>query len=183
MTFRTASGREFHLEDLRWRPALVDLTDIAVALSHTCRFGGHVTHFHSVAAHSVLVSEFVEASLEHLDAARRRQGAALGLLHDASEAYLGDVCRPLKRLAAMDGYRRLEVEVTEAIWQRFDLWGAFQDEALTLAVRVADDRLCRIEQRDLQGVHYPDPHPVIRSLRPRDARALFLERAAALGLE
>jgi len=183
VTFRTVSGRELDLEAID--VADIDLEDIAAALSRTCRFGGHVVHYHSVAAHSVLVSELVQASLEHLDVARRRQGAALGLLHDASEAYLGDVCRPLKVLPLMAGYRDLEAALTMQIWTRFGLAEAAQDQVLRVAVTVADDRLCRVEQRDLQALPlaHPDPYPPVRALNPLRAEALFLERAAALGLE
>ncbi|HMN09284.1 MAG TPA: hypothetical protein PKC83_10910 [Gemmatimonadaceae bacterium] len=183
MTFRTFTGRELVLDALRASDIALD--DIAAALSRLCRFGGHVAMYHSVAAHSVQVSELVEASLEHLDRGRRRQGAALALLHDASEAYLGDITRPLKRLPIMAGYRDLEAALTMQIWARFGLAAASQDSVLRMAVTVADDRLCRVEQRDLQGVPlaHPDPLPLVRSMRPREAETLFLERAAALGLE
>lgn len=183
MTFRTYTGRELDLEALAAED--IDLHDIAAALSRVCRFGGHVAMFHSVAAHSVHVSELVEQSLDHLDPARRRHGAALGLLHDASEAYLGDITRPLKRLPIMAGYRDLEAALTMQIWTRFGLAEAGQDFTLRMAVRVADDRLCRVEQRDLQGLPlaHPDPYPPVRALNPLRAEALFLERASALGLE
>ncbi|MCC6672146.1 MAG: hypothetical protein IT458_13880 [Planctomycetes bacterium] len=183
MTFRTASGRELDLEAVDTTDIV--LADIAAALSRICRFGGHVAMYHSVAAHSVQVSELVEASLDHLDNGRRRQGAALALLHDASEAYLGDITRPLKRLPIMAGYRDLEAALTMQIWTRFGLAEAGQDSVLRMAVTVADDRLCRVEQRDLQGVPlaHPDPYPPVRALNPLRAEALFLERASALGLE
>lgn len=183
MTFRTYLGLEVDLEAIK--ASDIELADIAAALSRLCRFGGHVAMYHSVAAHSVQVSELVEASLDHLDNGRRRQGAALALLHDASEAYLGDITRPLKRLPIMAGYRDLEAALTMQIWARFGLAAASQDSVLRMAVTVADDRLCRVEQRDLQGVPlaHPDPLPPVRSMRPRDAETLFLERASALGLE
>lgn len=181
MTFRAYSGAELDLEHLQ--PADLQLQDIARALSHICRFGGHVRGFHSVAAHSVLVSELVWASLEHLDMTRRRAGAALGLLHDASEAYLGDVVRPLKYTPLMAPYVALEARVMAAVWDRFGLSAAAADQVLAVAVKAADDRLCRVEQRDLQGAAFDDPHAPITLMRPVDARTQFLERAALLGLE
>lgn len=181
MTFRAYSGAELDLEHLQ--PSDLQLLDIARALSHVCRFGGHVRGFHSVAAHSVLCSELVWASLEHVDINRRRQGAAMGLLHDASEAYLGDVVRPLKYSDRMTPYLALERRVMDAVWERFGLIKAAGDPVLSVAVKAADDRLCRVEQRDLQGAVLDDPHPPITLLRPVDARTQFLERATLLGLE
>lgn len=66
-------------------PADVDIIDIAHALSMQCRYNGHVRRFMSVAEHCVLISENVPA-----------QDALWGLLHDATEAYVGDMIRPLR---------------------------------------------------------------------------------------
>ncbi len=71
-----------------------------------CRFGGHCREFYSVAQHSVRVAMAVPIEV-------RLQA----LLHDASEAYLGDVVRPLKRL--MPNYRGLEAKVLSVIMARF----------------------------------------------------------------
>ena len=181
MTFQTFSGRKVDLEALQ--PDDLELQDIATALSHICRFGGHVRGFHSVAAHSVLVSELAWASLDHLDVRRRRAGAALGLMHDASEAYLVDIVRPLKYRPAMAAYVELERRVMAAVWARFGLTKAAADHVLVVAVKAADDRLCRVEQRDLQGATLDDSHAPITLMRPVDARNQFLERAALLGVE
>lgn len=93
----TASGRNVYLADPR--PEDIDVEDIAHALSHLCHWVGHARRFISIAEHSVLVSH----QFGH-------PGEALwGLLHDAPEAYLGDVSRPLKRM--LPEYSRLE-----ALW-------------------------------------------------------------------
>ncbi|MBM4346349.1 MAG: hypothetical protein FJ100_23485, partial [Deltaproteobacteria bacterium] len=88
--FHTASGVSFNLsnpkaEDIR-------LTDIAHALSRIPRFGGHLDKHYSVANHSLVVLRvFREARPQ---ATAREQLTAL--LHDAAEAYVGDVITPLK---------------------------------------------------------------------------------------
>jgi hypothetical protein len=83
------------LQTVSWRwvnpfdpdPEQLDIRDIARALAKRCRFGGHCRVFYSVAQHSVIVSELVEqrgGDVEDVFAA---------LMHDASEAYLGDARR------------------------------------------------------------------------------------------
>ena len=81
----TCTGRRVHIAAPL--PEEIAVEDIAHALSHTCRFAGHTREFYSVAQHSVLVSELLED----------RRASLWGLLHDASEAYLHDLTRPLKR--------------------------------------------------------------------------------------
>lgn len=86
----TSTGKWFDI--LRPDPSLIDLHDIASALSKLCRFGGHCQQFYSVAEHSILAAKMM----------RQRNGGnpALirwALLHDASEAYVVDIPRPAKR--------------------------------------------------------------------------------------
>src|SRR4051812_20612492 len=81
---QTYTGRAFWPLDAQ--PEDVDPLDIAAALSMLCRYGGHVSRFYSVAEHCLLMSEAVAP--EH---------ALWALLHDATEAYMGDMVRPLKR--------------------------------------------------------------------------------------
>lgn len=94
-------------------PAAINPWDIAQALSRQARFGGHGRSFYSVAEHSVNAHRL--AVLDGLDPAVRR----LVLLHDAAEAYLGDVVLPLKR--HLPDYARIESRMQAAIAERFSL--------------------------------------------------------------
>lgn len=129
-TYRT--GREV---SLLWpRSAAIAIEDIACALSRQCRFVGHVAWPYSVAQHSVLASFLVP-----------RSAALWALLHDASEAYLGDVSLPLKATPVMARYRALEALWERTIFDRFGLHGP-----VPACVAAADAELLRVEQKVLQ---------------------------------
>lgn len=103
---QTSSGRQFWPMDPR--PEDVFIEDVAHALAHLCRYGGHVLKFYSVAEHSVHLARHV--SPEH---------ALWALLHDASEAYLVDVPRPIKPFLV--NYYDAEAKIMAAICERFGL--------------------------------------------------------------
>lgn len=87
---------------------MINIEDIAHALSNLCRFGGHTRKFYSVAQHSILCSLYVH------DAYKRE-----ALLHDAAEAYLVDLPSPIKR--KMYDYQKIEKNLHEIIAQKFGL--------------------------------------------------------------
>ena len=92
-------------------PAKILIDDIARALSHICRYNGHVNQFYSVAEHSLRVSHSVPS-----------KDALWGLLHDAAEAYLGDFVSPLKHHTECgEFYQQYEARLMAAVCQRFGL--------------------------------------------------------------
>lgn len=88
---------------------MIDPIDIAHALSQICRFGGHTLDFYSVAEHCILVAALAPKELK-LEA----------LMHDAAEAYIGDVIKPLKNILG-ETYARIERSFMTAITERFNL--------------------------------------------------------------
>lgn len=132
--FLSLKGRQTYPFDMR--PEDVDIEEIAHSLSNLCRFQGHCRAFYSVAQHSVLVSRNVPPEI-----------ALQGLLHDATEAYCGDMIRPIKR--QMRDYVQPETRIQYAIWEHFDLprW------SLDPRVKVADNRALQTERRDLLAPH------------------------------
>jgi hypothetical protein len=165
----TFTGKRF--DPLAPRSDDVDLVDIAHALSLTCRFCGHCRTFYSVAEHSVRASQLV--AMPH---------ARWALLHDAAEAYVTDLPRPLK--GQLPQFAQLEDRVLRAIAVRFDLGWPMPDE-----VRVADDAMLATELRDLMAP-LPEPaelraSPLPQRLVPWSARRAeqrFLRRCRELGL-
>ncbi len=114
-------------------PADVRLDDIAGGLAHTCRFGGHCRKFYSVAHHSLHVASELEVHGPRME--------LIGLLHDAGEAYLGDLPRPVKR--EFDAFERAEARILETVWTALDVAAPTADEWET--VLAADDRLLAYE--------------------------------------
>lgn len=136
--FRTYMGR--HVHPLCPSPDEIDIEDIAHSLSQTCRFLGHTDGFYSVAQHSVLVSELVPA-----------EDALWGLLHDASEAYLGDLPAPIKCEPEMGVYRIAEDGMMLAVCRKFCL-----RPGMPKSVMAADRLALATEFRDVTTVDDPD---------------------------
>jgi hypothetical protein len=162
---QTYTGRAFFPMDPD--PDDIDPDDIAHALSLLCRYNGHVDRFYSVAEHCVLVSRAVPA-----------EDALWGLLHDATEAYVGDMIRPLKR--SMPEYRAAEDRVMAAIATRFGLTGE-----MPASVKNADNRILLTERAALMSAAPPrawmqdglEPLPVtVHGWYPTGAEAQFAFR-------
>lgn len=134
---------------------MVHPNDIAFSLARLCRFNGHTSKHYSVAEHSFRVHELVEP--EH---------QLHALLHDATEAYIGDMTRPLKLamrgyaedMAVDDVYGQVEQRIWLAICERFDL-----EPELPAQVKEADMYLLAVERRDLMPAH-PDAWECIEGI-------------------
>jgi uncharacterized protein len=160
------SGKQFWPCDPT--PEEIDIGDIAHALSLTCRFTGHCESFYSVAQHCVLCSRIVP-----------KEDSKWGLLHDASEAYIADVSRPVKPF--LENYQALEFKLMYAVSKRFGLpWPIPQ------SIHDADNVLVCTEARDLlrpapaswgewsEGIELL---PItVMPLQPRAAEQQFLAR-------
>lgn len=134
---QTYTGRQFWPLDPR--PEEIVIEDIAHALSNQCRFAGHCTTFYSVAEHSVRVSNVVAAG-----APNNADLRLLALLHDAAEAYLVDLPRPVKHTPEFAAYFGFEADLELAICARFELPMIGAD-----LVKRADEILLSTERRDL----------------------------------
>lgn len=104
----TASGKAVNIID--FTPEMVDVADISQSISLICRYNGHVPYFYSVAEHSVRVAFWLREN------GFSAEECLTGLLHDASEAYVGDMVRPLKRVEAVAGeHQKIESHISEVI--------------------------------------------------------------------
>lgn len=166
---QTYTGRAFWPLDPR--PEEVDPVDIAHALGMICRYAGHVRSYYSVAEHCVLMSRAVTP-----------RHALWALLHDATEAYLLDLPRPVKY--AIPQYREIEDQLMAVICRRFAL-----DPVPPAEIKEADTRILVDERHALLG---PPPLPwkstenvaalgvTIRCWTPAQAAAAWLDRFTEL---
>ncbi len=125
----TRSGRQVNLLNPQY--SQIDIGDIAHGLAYQCRFNGQTSRFYSIAQHSLMVASILP---DHLKMA--------GLLHDAAEAYVGDVVQPLKVL--LPDYQMIENRFTQVIGQRFNV-----DLEHHAEVKQADLIALATEKRDL----------------------------------
>jgi|SRR5690348_2181493 len=132
---------------------MIDIEDIAHSLSNQCRYNGHCLSFYSVAQHSVLVARLLKEWGEP------RQVQLTGLLHDAGEAYVSDIVRPLKK-ALGKVIDDIEEPIIQLIMNKFN--GIYP---LPDVVKRADEVLLSTEKRDLMS---PEPQSWYLTQAPAD---------------
>lgn len=137
----TFTGKYVKPLDLKYED--IDIVDIAHHLSLTCRYSGACKEFYSVAQHSVMVSYLVE-----------KKSKLTALLHDASEAYMPDVIRPIKY--SIPELKKIEDRIAVRILGKFKCFGADWE-----AIKRADHIMLATEARDLMkrtdGWYLPEP--------------------------
>ncbi|MEM7724335.1 MAG: HD family hydrolase [Pseudomonadota bacterium] len=161
-------------------PSEIFLDDIALSLSRICRFNGHGNRFYSVAEHSVncVVMARDWHGVSPISALRAI------LMHDALEAFIGDVTTPLKR--HLSDYRRIEGPIQRAIEHRFGL-----ESTKSAIVKLMDRKMLATEKLALHPDCPPWPDfpaeiaipdfPIIGKC-PEDAAEAFMSMAYELGV-
>lgn len=160
---QTYSGRQFWPMDPRAEE--IDIRDIAHALSNQCRYAGHCISFYSVAEHCVHMARYVSAP-----------NKLWALLHDASEAYLVDIPRPVKPY--LSGYMGAEKYLMAAVAERFGL-----TQIMPAEVKETDNRILLDERRqnmvptdDSWGFDHLEPLGIkLQFWEPTRARREFLD--------
>ena len=151
-SIRTFTGIYFNV--LEPTEEMINIEDIAHALSQICRFNGHLPNFYSVAQHSVICSGLV---------AKEKQLEAL--LHDASEAYLCDVPKPVKPL--LTNYKETEDRIMTLIAKKYGFQWPLSPE-----VHQVDSEMLQIEWDHLMLAKSED----IKTYAPKVAKKMFLDK-------
>ncbi len=172
-TFITNSGIALDPADIQ--PSDIRTSDIAHALARLCRFSGHCSEFYSVAQHSVYISYYVP-----------QQYALEALMHDATEAYLGDMTRPVKSL--LPEYSFLEDKVWDVIAAHYNLPKEPSEIVKEYDLRILINEIIYLFPPNSVKKIIPNPPMPIEKLQinpwsPKQAEELWLHRYNALTAE
>lgn len=176
-TIKVASG---HYVDL-WKPdpASIEIGSIAAALGKICRFGGHCPNFYSVAEHCVHATALAERygfTGEALQAV---------LLHDAAEAYVGDMVKPLKNLIPqyVTAEKQMEEAIQIAFRIDFEKWSNVVKRFDRAMLKVEKVTMWPEDRETWQGFSdITDEQVNLLYWGPMMAEAKFLAMAEKLGL-
>lgn len=113
----------------------IRIEDIAHSLSMLCRANGHYGDFYSVGAHCL---NCYDEAVARRESPRVRMAC---LLHDATEAYISDVTRPVKRY--LKDYQDIEDRLADMIYEKF--LGSKLTEYEAKMVKIIDDAMLYYE--------------------------------------
>ena len=120
--FDEPENSDFNIEDIAW------------GLAMTARWCGQSKVFVSVAQHCCIVHDMLPDALK-----------LQGLMHDASEAYLHDITRPLKRM--LSEYKAIEALMEQALANKYEYAYPYDEQ-----VKLADNMAMAQEVRDIINV-------------------------------
>ena len=178
----TYSGK--HICPLNIQVQDIELEDIARGLSNTCRFGGQLRHFYSVAQHSVLCGKLAR------DLNYTENEIMSATLHDLSEAYLGDFIKPIKGNLAIStmpygkivSINEIEDQIGSVFNKKFGLDLIFHSNR----IKYVDNVLLNSESFYLRGFKVTEDLPIlvdrIIPLNPKDAYIQFIAACKEMGL-
>lgn len=158
---QTLHGNNFYFEGEDTKNNILDIREIASALSKICRYNGHCHRFYSVAEHSIHVSKRVS-----------KKNAMWGLLHDAAEAYIGDITTELKQ--KLSKFIEIEKSISKQIGSVFNL----DDLTPTIYkdIKNADIRMLATEKLQLMSRYKQVEWPCLQNIKPYDDLVLsYLE--------
>jgi len=152
----TYSGKLFSILDPQ--PEQIDILDIAQGLAFKGHFAGQTPQFFSIAQHSILVADLLESQKLNSEL------ILLGLLHDAAEAYIGDMITPIKILLPV--FQKIENSIVEAIALKYSL-----NLKLMKVIKYFDDQAKQIEFDSFyKGIR------TLNYLTPEESKSQFLTR-------
>lgn len=161
----------------------ITLNSVARGLANTCRFGGQCSRFYSVAEHSIYVSILLEMKFLDQPEHYRIKLAREGLFHDAPEAFICDMVKPLKEI--LPDYQEIESLVEIPVYEQMLGYSELDDE-----VKWADMVMLATEQGQVMNNYdnwiwtgsIKSSNLEIKFLNPQEAYDAFLERESELRL-
>jgi len=166
--FGTRLGYQFDI--LNPDPNMIDIEEIAHCLAYECRYNGHIPgdNFLSVAEHSVAVCERIQRDVESGSV----NVALIALLHDAHEAYTGDIVAPLKRL--LPEIKEIERTIQEAVHTKYGIDEVSEKTART--VKRADEQAAELEMLQFVVMRTGEDIKGMLFLDPKKAKKLFMDK-------
>jgi len=160
----TLSGKQFSLFEPT--PEMIDIRDIAAGLSNKGHFSGLTPSFFSIAQHSIMVCDEFSFLYPHNDPGLK----LLALLHDAAEAYIGDMIKPLK--VRIPQFVEVEENIMKAICTKYEM-----DYSSLHLIKAIDLYIQRVEYNAFYNKGRID------YMNPQQANNLFIDHFIELSYQ